>query len=167
MERKYTRYDAVIKYIDELLLSIEDGWYMRQYFVHLYGVSQLAFIISMNRGNSLYDSELAAISGLMHDVYKLKIYEEEDHGVKGSVIARNILNEIGQFTGEEIDLICNAIANHSNKDKVDNEFDEILKDADAMHIWLRNPVEKLYVDSRRIEKVSGELQFNNFSIFDK
>ena len=45
-------------------------------------------------------------------------------------MARNNLNSLQVFKEDEIDLICTAIYNHSDKSIIHNSFHEILKDAE-------------------------------------
>lgn len=55
-------------------------------------------------------------------------------------MADGILKSLNLFTDEEINLICTAIYNHSDKAVVNEELDEILKDADVMQHILYNPL---------------------------
>ena len=72
--------------------------------------------------------------------------------------ARKILENIPQFSAEEIDLIYNAIFNHSNKKEKDTPFDEILKDADEMQHYFRNPMEDYFLQKDRTQKLMKELE---------
>lgn len=72
--------------------------------------------------------------------------------------AEKILTEAGCFTAEEIELICHAIRNHSDKERVDAEFDEILKDADEMQHWLRNPMEDYCFLKERAQRIAREFE---------
>jgi hypothetical protein len=63
-------------------------------------------------------------------------------------------------------LICSAIYNHNDKNKIHSNFDEILKDADVMQHWLRNPKEPLstfYHDEGRVEKLCKEFALLSIS----
>ena len=55
-------------------------------------------------------------------------------------MAQNILNSLAIFNEGEINLICTAINNHSDKEIVHDTLDEILKDADVMQHVLYNPL---------------------------
>lgn len=55
-------------------------------------------------------------------------------------MAQNILNSLAIFNEGEINLICTAINNHSDKEIVHDTLDEILKDADVMQHILYNPL---------------------------
>lgn len=52
---------------------------------------------------------------------------------------RAMLNEMAITSDEETEIICSAVYNHSDKNKIGSPFDEIIKDADVLHHWLRNP----------------------------
>lgn len=54
-------------------------------------------------------------------------------------MAREILEKLQVATSTEIDIICTAIHNHSNKERIDSEYDELLKDADVLQHCIYNP----------------------------
>ena len=93
---------------------------------------------------------------MLHDYAKYKDNAEENHAEKSSVEARQVLLNTNQFTPEEIEMVCQAICRHSNKKQVDTEFDEILKDADEMQHWLRNPAEEYFFRKERAQKIVEE-----------
>jgi HD superfamily phosphodiesterase len=156
--RVYTKIDSLRKYIDEMLLSQPDAAYRRNGYVHLYGVGMAAAIIALKRG---FDPELAEMAGMLHDYICYQDYAKDGptHAYDCEPVARSILNEMNITTKDETDLICSAIYNHSDKNKIHSDFDEILKDADVMQHWLRNPKEPLntfYRDEGRVEKLCKE-----------
>ena len=53
--------------------------------------------------------------------------------------------------------ICKAIGCHSNKNQEDTYFDEILKDADEMQHYFRNPMEEFFFQKERTQKLMSEL----------
>ena len=75
---------------------------------------------------------------MLHDIWTYKISYSVDHGKLGSIEARKILNEVNCFSEEEIDIICSSISKHSNKQYIDSDYDEILKDADVLQHYLYN-----------------------------
>ena len=85
------------------------------------------------------NSELAAICGLLHDLYAYKSDSYEDHAHKGAEYARKILDELDLTSKEETDIICSAIWHHDSKAQTDSPMDEILKDADVIHHSLADP----------------------------
>lgn len=129
---------------------------MRAYgFIHLYCVSQACTMLALKRGENV---ELACIAGLLHDVSTYKLGDIVDHAHKGSVLAAGILRDMKLFNQEEIDQICQAIYNHSDKDRVDAPLDEILKDADVLQHCLYDPSDKIPKKERaRYQALKAEL----------
>lgn len=155
-DRQYTRIDHVRKHLDAMLKNCADKEVSRNGYVHLYGVGQACALIALYRGHDRNYAELAEVAGMLHDYAKYKDNVEENHAEKSSVEARQVLLNTNQFTAEEIDIICQAICRHSNKKQVDTEFDEILKDADEMQHWLRNPAEEYFFRKERAQKIVEE-----------
>ena len=71
------------------------------------------------------DLELAAIIGI--------------HANRSSMLAREILTNSNLFNHDEIILITTAIKNHSFKDRIDDEYSELIKDADLIVQYLNEP----------------------------
>ena len=125
---------------------------------HLHGVSLAAVIIAKRRG---VDPELAAMAGLLHDVYAYKAGSYDDHAHLGSDYARKLLKKMELTTAEETDLICSAIWHHSDKDVCDSPLDEVLKDADVLHHTLDDPVREVKEhEKERYEKLCVEFGMN-------
>jgi Predicted HD superfamily hydrolase len=110
-------------------------------FVHLYGVSSFSSMLALKRG---LNSELCAVAGMLHDIATYKTGNSVEHAKLGSIEARKILNEANCFSEEEINIICTSIYNHSDKNKVDNIYDEVLKDADVLQHYLYNTNLKVF-----------------------
>lgn len=156
IDRQYTRIDYVRQYLDEMLKNCADKETSRNGYVHLYGVGQSCALIALFRGHDRKYAELAEVAGMLHDYSKYKDGIEEGHAEKSSGQARRILADTRAFTEEEIEMVCQAIGRHSNKKHVDGEFDEILKDADEMQHWLRNPAEEYFFHKERTQKIAKE-----------
>lgn len=131
------RIEILRKYIDEILLNMEDSQERRCGYLHLYGVSQACAIIALKRNQ---DVELATMAGMLHDLHSYKTMNTENHAEHGAVLARQILEKLSLTTDSETDLICSAIRNHSSKATIHSAFDEILKDADVLQHCLYNPL---------------------------
>ncbi|MGN0598082.1 MAG: HD domain-containing protein [Ruminiclostridium sp.] len=129
------RITVIQAYINELLKEIPDEEERNDARIHLYGVSMMAGYIAARRG---LDTELMQIAGLFHDYATCKTGTLSDHAHKGSFLVKGVLKEIGLTTDEENEIICSAIFHHSDKDKIDSPYDEILKDADTMQHVLYN-----------------------------
>lgn len=82
-------------------------------------------------------------------------------GQAAALLAKEILGKIPEFSTQEICQIYEAIYNHSNKEKVGTPFDEILKDADEMQHYFRNPMEDYYYQKERTQKLFKELYIEN------
>lgn len=155
--RQYTRIDQVRRYLDDMLKSCSDKETGRCGFVHLYGVGQACALLALRRGHDRAYAELAEIAGMLHDYVKYRDNAEADHAQKSSVEAGRILRETGCFTQQEIDMVCTAIDRHGLKEQTDGELDEILKDADTLQHWLRNPAEEYFFQKIRIPELIEEL----------
>ena len=129
------RLEKVSNIVDKILLGRAELDHRRNGYVHLYGVSDLCGLLALKRG---LDVELCAIAGVLHDIWTYKVTYSVDHAKLGSIEAREILNEVNSFSEEEIDIICSSILKHSNKQDIDNDYDELLKDADVLQHYLDN-----------------------------
>ena len=103
-------------------------------------------MIAKKRG---LDPELAAMAAMMHDLAAYKSGSYDDHAHRGAELARRILEELGQTSAEEIDLICSAIYHHDDKLVVDGPMDEVLKDADVIHHCM-NDLSKAVKDKEKV-----------------
>lgn len=156
-DRQYTRVDTIRNYLDEMLKGLEDRETARNGYVHLYGVGQAAAMLALKRGYSRAVAELAVIAGMLHDWCKYERDVDEDHAHESAADAQAILEKAGCFNPEEIEMIVQAIYKHSDKHVVDSDFDEILKDADVLQHYLRNPMEDFWLTKKRIGAILQEL----------
>ncbi len=131
------RIERLRKYIDEILLNMEDAQERRCGYLHLYGVSQTCAFIALKRNQ---DVELATMAGMLHDLHSYKAMNTKNHAEHGAVLARQILEDLSLTTENETDLICSAIRNHSSKEVTHSALDEVLKDADVLQHYLYNPL---------------------------
>lgn len=156
MNRQYTRIDLVREILDKDLKAISDEEVKRCAYVHLYGVGQAAAFIAMKRGHSRKYAELAETAGMLHDYTKYVYNESENHAEKSAICAREILKNISEYTDEDIELVYKAIYNHSNKKQRQDVLDEILKDADEMQHYFRNPMEDYWLQKERTQTLLNE-----------
>lgn len=131
------RIEAVREVVDEILLHMTDHEERRCAYVHLYGVAQACALLAKKRDEN---AELAVIAGMLHDIYSYAAMDTNDHAHKSAEMAREIMMSVKSFAVDEIDLICTAIYNHSDKEIVNGVLDEILKDADVMQHVLYQPL---------------------------
>lgn len=157
MERVYTRIDTLRKYIDEMLLKNPDDVDRRCGYVHLYGVGMAAALIAYRRG---FDPELAEMAGILHDYISYQGMDGPNHAHECEPYVRALLNKMAITSEEETELICRAVYHHSEKAETHSEFDEIIKDADVMQHWLRNPKEPLWYEKERVKKLCAEFQLD-------
>ena len=139
---------------DEKDVSVE--WVV----LHLATVSQLAHLLALKRGKSRVDLELARVAGMLHDIGLLvNVGMEHKHAVNGYEKAKSILREVGGFSDEEIEVVASAVAKHSEKDKVGNWLEELMKDADVLDCTLHgsdfSPFEHHFKRVKNLEKELG------------
>ncbi|SHH89295.1 HD domain-containing protein [Clostridium grantii] len=149
------RLEEIREIVDNVLMEQANLELRRIGFLHIYGVASFSNLLAIKRG---LNAELCAIAGMLHDIVTYKTGSSVDHAKLGSIEARKILNETNSFNEKEIDIICNAILNHSNKYNVDQVYDEILKDADVLEHNLYNtsfPVEEK--EKKRLADLFQEL----------
>ena len=107
---------------------------------HLHGVSLAAVMIARKRGQ---DQELAAMAGLLHDLWAYKSGSYDDHAYLGADYARKVLGKLEITTQEETEMICDAVWHHDDKASIDSEFAEVLKDADVIDHCLSDPAKEI------------------------
>ena len=142
-------------YVDNELNQLEDEEKRISATAHLYGVSLAATVLAKKRG---LDPELAAMAGMLHDLYAYKSGTYDDHAHQGAGLARNILEKLDLTAMEETDAICSAIYHHDDKLEIDNPMDELLKDADVIdHCFkdLSKPIKEK--EQKRYESLCKEL----------
>jgi uncharacterized protein len=130
------RLDSLRGIIDEILDGTENSEDRCSGFVHLYGVSAAAALLALRRGQ---DAELAAVAGMLHDLATYETGTSDDHATRGARRASAVLRSLGAFADLEIEVVCSAIAHHSDKAAVHDAFSELLKDADVLQHFLSNP----------------------------
>ncbi len=165
MTHDRSRLDMVRDIVNDMLDSISDPSVRRAGYEHLYGVSQLAVMLALKRNLPHEEAELLGIAGILHDYTKYKDGVSKGHAEAASREVKPLLINLGCFTEEEIKKICTAISLHSTKDKVDTEFDEILKDADGLQHCLANPTDEHYYEKTRNIKVFKELDIKQETLF--
>ena len=145
------------KYVHKVLKGMDDNQKRAAAIAHLHGVSLAAVMIAKKRGEN---AELAAMAGLLHDLYAYKSRSYEDHAHKGAEYARKVLGELELTTAEETDIICSAIWHHDSKAEIDGLMDEVLKDADVIHHSLGDPTKEVKPhEQARYETLCAEFGF--------
>ena len=96
---------------------------------HFIDLSRIAYIMVLEEKLSVSKEVIYAI-GLLHDIGRVKQYEEGIHHDIASVeMSKEILKETS-FTDKEINIILNGIANHRKES--DNKLEEIIYKADKL-----------------------------------
>lgn len=118
---------------------------------HLFGVSALCGYMATQRH---LDVELSCIIGLLHDCSSYITGNTYRHALWSSEYASKFLRESELFNEDEINIVTTAIKNHSNKERIDDEYSELIKDADVLHQYLQQP-NTLFSDdyNKRLEKI--------------
>ena len=134
--------------------NMDDNQKRAAAIAHLHGVSLAAVMIAKKRGDNL---ELAAMAGLLHDLYAYKSGSYDDHAHKGADYAGEVLKDLGITSKEETDIVCSAIWHHDSKAEIDSPMDEVLKDADVIHHSLGDPTKEVKEhEKERYEKLCME-----------
>ena len=145
------------KYVHKILKGMDDNQKRAAAIAHLHGVSLAAVMIAKKRNEN---AELAAMAGLLHDLYAYKSGSYENHARKGADYARKVLDELELTSAEETDIICSAIWHHDSKDETDGPMDEVLKDADVIHHSLGDPTKEVKAhEQERYGKLCEEFGF--------
>ena len=87
---------------------------------HLFNVANMAIFLAKIEN---LDLELAAITGILHDIAAYKYNSHFDHANRSSMLAKAIL----------------TVKNHSFKDKIDDPYSELIKNADLLVQHLNEP----------------------------
>lgn len=136
---------------------------------------QVARILAQKRN---LDLALAETAAALHDIHVIVEGTYKDHAKLGAPIAEKILNEIGGFTEQQIKIICDAVAHHSEKDIYTNDaYIELVKDADVFACSLYKNAESEYKRikspaifeeyEKRVKKVRTELGLPDNPVFRK
>ena len=141
--------------VDSVLREQQDEEIRRAGYIHLYGVSEASALLARRRGLSV---AIAAVAGMLHDIYTYRTGLQALHAPSGAEDARVILRDLGLFSQEQQLTIHSAILRHSDKERVDGPYDELLKDADVLQHYLHDPTKSFPGPvARRIHAVATEL----------
>ena len=173
-----TRSEKLQRKVAELLLNSNLPDEKRESSViwelkHSSGCCQVGRILAQKRSLNVELSEIACI---LHDIYVVVEGKYEDHAKRGAVIAKDILEDSEDFEGEEIKLITEAIAHHSEKHLYTGKpYVELVKDADVFDCSLYEGAKGFYMIHKpkdiyeeyvkRIRNVRKELGLNENEVF--
>jgi hypothetical protein len=121
------------QYVDRIIQSITSDEERRYAYIHTYGVAQCCTMIAAKRG---LNPELAHISGLLHDIYTYFTGSSLCHAISGADMVRLAIRDMHILTNEEKEIILSSIFYHSDKVRIHDKYDEVLKDADVLQPFL-------------------------------
>ena len=140
--------------IDKILHKNLDLENKKASFVHLYGVSTFCNMIAEKRK---LDIEISLAIGMLHDISSYITNDPRDHNKYSSIEAEKILLEINIFSKSEIEIIKNAIYNHRNKNKIHDEYSELIKDADVLqHYYYNSTLPNFEKEKKRLSNLKKE-----------
>lgn len=115
---------------------------MRWSMMHMYSSSQVIKVLAFKRGLNI---ELAGIIAALHDyglvISKSRINHSRNalEPIRALIASYNeeLRLDLPRIEDEELDIILQAVNQHSNKGEFsDNEYVELIKDADALDRYL-------------------------------
>lgn len=110
---------------------------------HSSSVIQMGRLLAQKRG---LDEELVVAICALHDIYVDNSGRTTNHAHASAKMAEKILKKTKKFTDKEIKLICKAVSQHSDKDKVSKDpYVELIKDVDVFDCGLYEGVHDAYV----------------------
>jgi len=114
--------------------QLKNGWF------HLSSVASLSGLLALKRN---LNSEICQTAGILHDLWlycklPLELEVHKKHDEDGADFAEAILKESSMYNPEECELICRIIGSHNKKDEEHGEYEETLKDADALQHYINN-----------------------------
>lgn len=135
------RYEVVRTYVYEKYANIYNKELRTAAITHTAQVDVCITQLAMARNLNI---ELAKISALLHDFAQFtENCPHDEHARLSSILANKYLTETHLFKTSEIDDICFAIAQHSQKEDYDSPLAELLKDADLLARFFENPTKEI------------------------
>lgn len=115
--------------LEKLLRYEEKREFCRHDLKHFIDMSRIAYIMVLEKGLS-YSKELIYAIGLLHDIGRVKQYEEGiPHHVASVELSEKILKDI-DFTKEEKEVILKSIEGHRKEN--DDELGDIIHKSDKL-----------------------------------
>lgn len=91
----------------------------------------VSYGLMLSKQRKLND-ELLIIACYFHDIATYISHYSQNHALRSAKIAQDILPAITNLSSQEIQMVIEAIKNHSNKGQIDDLLSEALKDADTL-----------------------------------
>lgn len=115
--------------LEKLKLYEKDREFCNHTIEHFMDVARIAYIMALEENIDVSKEIIYAI-GLLHDIGRVKQYEDGiDHDLASVEMSKIILSKT-EFDEEEINIILNGVAKHRSKS--DNKLEEIIYKADKL-----------------------------------
>ena len=132
---------------------------LAQDLFHVMGCIKGATLLANKRG---LDPEIVTVTMILHDLGRILTGVWDGHDEIGVPLVKRLLERMGDFTPEEIDLIVQLTRTHRRKDEIGDAYEECIRDADVLDIYLggtagwTREVEPLkeYISKNLISKLS-------------
>ncbi len=111
------------------------GIYKEKAFFHSLQVCSLCKKMALEQH---LDLEIAGIMGLFHDYSQFIYHSSFQHAQHSATLLEDLLNKTSLDSSKQ-HIILTAIKNHSNKERTDDIYSELLKDADVLAQYLEEP----------------------------
>ncbi len=128
------RYEKLKEFFFQSIDEHCHGIYKQKAMFHSLQVSTLCQMIAINKH---LDIELAMIIGLFHDFSQFINHSSFDHSSRSQMLLSPHLQD--DFSIQEQQIICTAIKNHSDKQRIDDPYSELVKDADILAQYFNEP----------------------------
>ena len=127
--RKHPLYLSSCKRLEELE---RDRRFCRHQMPHLLDVARIAYIRSLENGLGL-KKEVIYAAAILHDIGKASQYTEGiPHETAGKETAEKILEDTDTFTGEERQMILQAILEHGRDSENQSVLGRLLYESDKL-----------------------------------
>ena len=121
----------------------------------LNGVSSFASMFAMKRG---LETEIAAITGLLHNYYFYKTGISYFLGINSAKTVRLIIRDLNIFSKDEQLTILRAIFYQNQRGKIHGPYDELIKDAIMFNNFFQDSDHTVsHMDVQRFHNVFGDL----------
>jgi hypothetical protein len=149
------RLESIRILVNEMLINLDSSVNKQEASVQLYGVSSFASMLAMKRG---LDTEIASITGMLHNYYFYKTGVCYFSGINSAETVRPIIRDLKIFSKDEQLVILRVIFYQNQLGQVHGPYDEIIKDAIILHKFFQNPDQTLSpLDVKRLLNVLSEL----------
>ena len=118
--------------VDELITRIRDQFRNRAHIAHGFDhVERVAKLARFIASKESFDSDIAMVTGFLHDIGRTLQVAEEGHGPAGVGLAGQLLDEFGSYDERTKHQILRAIHDHSLL-QTDGALTHIVQDADKL-----------------------------------